>query len=308
MSKPDPYWYLASYPKSGNTWCRLFISELRRLARLDPATPTATATAARDARHAWPLATGSIVSSRHWLDDQLGIDTSDLQWSELDRLRGRAGHQRALYTESPRYHKVHDAFTSPDSAGQPVVPVEGCQGAVLLLRHPADVAVSLSAFFSWEVERCVAFLLDDQAALSRSRHRGGEQVRQFLGTWAGHGASWLDQRRIPLLVLRYEDLLDDPEAHFCRLAQFLRLPEDPALIAAAVARTRFESLRAKEEEEGGFPERPPGCGRFFRSGRCGEGRERLTGDQLRRLDDTFAEMLHRFGYRASEPFGLEPET
>ena len=154
----------------------------------------------------------------------------------------------------------------------------------------------------------MAFLLDDQAALSRSRHSGGDQVRQFLGTWAGHGASWLDQRRIPLLVLRYEDLLDDPEAHFCRLAQFLRLPEDPALIAAAVARTRFESLRAKEEEEGGFPERPPGCGRFFRSGRCGEGRERLTGDQLRRLGDTFAEMLHRFGYRASEPFGLEPET
>ena len=306
MSKLEPYWYLASYPKSGNTWCRLFISELRRLAGLDPAPPTAAA--GRDGRHTWPLATGSIVSSRHWLDDQLGIDSSDLRWSELDRLRGRVGHQRALYTETPRYHKVHDAFTSPDSAGQPVVPVEGCQGAVLLLRHPADVAVSLSAFFSWELERCVAFLLDDQAALSSSTNRGGDQVRQFLGTWAGHGASWVDQGRIPVLVLRYEDLLEEPEGQFGRLARFLRLPEDPALIAAAVAQTRFESLQAKEEKAGGFPERPPGCGRFFRSGRRGEGRERLTGDQLRRLGDTFAEMLQRFGYRAFDPFGLEPGT
>jgi hypothetical protein len=301
MSALEPYWYLASYPKSGNTWCRLFISALRRLAGLDPAPPTAAAD--RDPLQSWPLATGSIVSSRHWLDDQLGIDTSDLRWSELDRLRGRVGHQRALYSETPRYHKVHDAFISPDSAGQPVVPVEGCQGAVLLLRHPADVAVSLSAFFSWELERCVAFLLDGQAALSGSCHSGGDQVRQFLGTWAGHGASWLDQRRIPVLMLRYEDLLADPETHFCRLARFLRLPEDPALIAAAVDHTRFERLRAKEEAEGGFPERPAGCGRFFRSGRRGEGRERLTDDQLRRLGDTFAEALQRFGYREVDPVG-----
>ena len=90
------------------------------------------------------------------------------------------------------------------------------------------------------------------------------------------------------------------------LRRLAGLDPAPPAIAAAVAHTRFESLRAKEEKEGGFPERPPGCGRFFRSGRRGEGRERLTGDQLRRLGDTFAEMLQRFGYRASEPFGLEP--
>jgi aryl sulfotransferase len=301
MSVPEPYWYLASYPKSGNTWCRLFISELRRLAGLDP--PAATE---REGRPAWPLATGTIVSSRHWLDDQLGIDTSDLHVAELDRLRGRVGHQRALYTETTRYHKVHDAFTSPDSAGQPVVPVAGCQGAVLIVRHPADVAVSLSAFFSWDLERCVAFLLDDQAALCASRQRGGHQVRQFLGSWAGHGAGWLDQRCVPVSLFRYEDLLDDPEGQFGRLASVLRLPTERSLIAAAVARTRFESLRAREEEEGGFPERPAGCGRFFRSGRRGEGGERLSVGQLRRLDERLAWTLQRLGYREAEAKNLDP--
>jgi hypothetical protein len=43
MSSPEPYWYLASYPKSGNTWCRVFITELRRLAGLDSADATAAA-------------------------------------------------------------------------------------------------------------------------------------------------------------------------------------------------------------------------------------------------------------------------
>ena len=300
MSEREPYWYLASYPKSGNTWCRVFITELRRLAGLDSADATEAAQQEeRELRLNRDLATGSIVSSRHWLDDQLGIDSSDLSWRELDKVRGRVGHQRALYAECLRYHKVHDAFTSPDSAGQPVVPTEGCRGAVVVIRHPADVAVSLSHFFSWDLERCGAFLLNEEAALCRSSKRGGQQVRQFMGSWANHGQSWVDQQQIPVLLLRYEDLLVQPEHHFRRLATFLDLPAEEPLIREAVANTRFDKLRSKEDEEGGFHERPEGCERFFRSGRSGEGQEQLTGEQLKQLEEAFAATLHRFGYGAA---------
>ena len=302
MSSPEPYWYLASYPKSGNTWCRVFITELRRLAGLDSADATAAAQEEeRELRLNRDLATGSIVSSRHWLDDQLGIDSSDLCWAELDKVRGRVGHQRALYSECLRYHKTHDAFVSVDSGGYPVVPVEGCRGAVVVIRQPADVAVSLSHFFSWELERCVAFLLDEQAGLCRSSKRGGQQVRQFMGSWANHVCSWVDQSQIPVLLLRYEDLLGQPETEFGRLAGFLDLPEDGGLIAEAVKNTRFEKLKAKEEEEGGFHERPEGCERFFRSGRSGEGREQLSAEQLAQLEDAFSSTLKRFGYAVPAP-------
>jgi aryl sulfotransferase len=297
MSAHEPYWYLASYPKSGNTWCRVFITELRRLARLDSAEATAAAQLEeQELRLNRDLATGSIVSSRHWLDDQLGIDSSDLSWPELDKIRGRAGHQRALYADCLRYHKVHDAFVSADSGGRPVVPVESCRGAVVVIRHPADVAVSLSHFFSWPNERCVAFLLDDQAGLCRSSKRGGQQVRQFMGTWANHVQSWVDQPLIPVLLLRYEDLHAKPNTEFTRLAQFLDLPTDVALIRQATANTRFDKLRAKEEEEGGFREKPEGCERFFRSGRSGEGREQLTAEQILQLEEAFSATLIRFGY------------
>ncbi|MEB3239842.1 MAG: sulfotransferase domain-containing protein [Cyanobacteriota bacterium] len=300
MSTPEPYWYLASYPKSGNTWCRLVISALR-----EPSGVETEGAPPRSGEHRelWPLATGAIVSSRYWLDDQLGIDSSDLCWAELDRLRGRVGHQHPLHGETSRYHKVHDAFTSPDSAGQPVVPVKGCAGAVVLIRHPADVAVSLSAFYAWDLERCVAFLLDERAALCPATDRGGDQVRQFLGPWSDHVSSWVDQRRVPVLALRYEDLLEDPQGRFSQLARFLGLPAEPRRIAAAVERTRFATLREREEREGGFPERPRTCGRFFRSGRRGEGRERLTEEQWERLRARFGETLQRWGYGDSAPPG-----
>ena len=296
----EPYWYLASYPKSGNTWCRVFITELRRLAGLDSTEATAAAERQeQELRLNRDLATGSIVSSRHWLDDQLGIESSDLSWAELDKVRGRAGNQQALYAESLRYHKVHDAFISPDSAGCPVVPVNGCRGAVVVIRHPADVAVSLSHFFSWPLERCVDFLLDEQAGLCSSSKHGGPQVRQFTGTWANHVHSWVDQQQIPVLLLRYEDLLNEAQAQFSRLACFLDLPAEPELIAEAVVKSNFETLRAKEEREGGFHERPNGCERFFRTGRSGEGRLTLTSDQFARLTGAFAVSLKHFGYESS---------
>ena len=296
----EPYWYLASYPKSGNTWCRVFITELRRLAGLDSTEATAAAEREeQELRLNRDLATGSIVSSRHWLDDQLGIESSDLSWAELDKVRGRAGNQQALYAESLRYHKVHDAFISPDSAGCPVVPVNGCRGAVVVIRHPADVAVSLSHFFSWPLERCVDFLLDEQAGLCSSSKHGGPQVRQFTGTWANHVHSWVDQKQIPVLLLRYEDLLNEAQAQFSRLACFLDLPAEPELIAEAVVKSNFETLRAKEEREGGFHERPNGCERFFRTGRSGEGRLTLTSDQFARLTGAFAVSLKHFGYGSS---------
>ena len=296
------YWYLASYPKSGNTWCRAFITELRRLAQLDQ--PEVTAAAERDEREQRlqgfrlnrDLATGSIVSSRLWLDDQLGIHSSDLSFAELDRVRGRIGQQPALYAEALRYHKVHDAFTSPDSAGQPVVSTKGCAGVVYVMRHPADVAVSLSHFFRWDVGRCVEFLLNPEAALCQSAKRGGSQVRQFMGCWANHVMSWCQQGCLPLLRLRYEDLLANPHDQFRRLATFLGLPDGPALIAAAVGNTQFDKLRAKEHQEGGFHERPIGCERFFRNGRSGEGREQLQPAQFDQLQHRFAVPLQLHGY------------
>ncbi|MFO0005956.1 MAG: sulfotransferase domain-containing protein, partial [bacterium] len=100
------------------------------------------------------------------------------------------------------------------------------------------MAVSLSHFFSWPLERCVAFLLDTEAALCRSRKRGGQQVRQFMGTWANHVQSWADQAQIPVLLLRYEELLVQPEQEFGRLATFLDLPAEKTLIQDAVAHTR----------------------------------------------------------------------
>ena len=70
----EPHWYLASYPKSGNTWCRVFIAELHKLISLENGLDDDEyeLNLNRD------IETGQIISSRVWIDDQLGFEVMSL--------------------------------------------------------------------------------------------------------------------------------------------------------------------------------------------------------------------------------------
>ena len=291
MTEDHSYWYLASYPKSGNTWCRVFITELMRLAGDNPG---------EELNLNQDIETGAIASSRLWLDDQLGVNSCDLSFSELDPLRGHAGASAWLFAEGERFHKVHDAFKSPDSRGRPVVSTTGCSGVVYILRHPEDVAVSLSHFFSWPLDRCVDSLLDPSAALVPGERFGGHQVRQHMGRWDQHVRSWADQTQLPVLIMRYEDMLAKGSETFTKLATFLGLPTDSKLIHQALENTSIDRLKKLEEDVNGFAEKPAGCERFFRSGRTGEGAEQLSIEQRKRLAKGLSEAMKRFEYEGPE--------
>ncbi len=291
MDEPKGYWYLASYPKSGNTWCRVFIMELLRLSGEDQT---------EDLDLNSDLNTGAIASSRLWLDDQLGVNSSDLSFAELDPLRAAAGASAWLFAEAERFHKVHDAFYSPDSWGRPVVSLQGCRGVVYILRHPEDIAVSLSHFYDWSLNRCVAFLLRQEAALVPDPCHGGDQVRQHLGRWDQHVTSWVDQGQLPVLVMRYEDMLRNGSDTFQALARFLQLPATHDLVDAALRNTAIGRLQALEEKVGGFAEKPSDCERFFRSGRSGEGAEKLSLELRHDLAMGLADVMARFDYQGPE--------
>ena len=291
MTEDHSYWYLASYPKSGNTWCRVFITELMRLTGDNPG---------EELNLNQDIETGAIASSRLWLDDQLGVNSCDLSFSELDPLRGGAGASAWLFAEGERFHKVHDGFQSPDSRGRPVVSTAGCSGVVYILRHPEDVAVSLSHFFSWPLERCVDSLLDPSAALVQGEHFGGHQVRQYMGRWDQHVGSWCDQDQLPVLIMRYEDMLAKGSEKFTELANFLGLPADSKLIDQALENTSIDRLKKLEDNVDGFAEKPAGCERFFRSGRTGEGAEQLSIEQRKRLAKGLSDVMKRFEYEGPE--------
>ena len=67
-------------------------------------------------------------------------------------------------------------------------------------------------------------------------------------------------------------------------------------VEQAIENTTIDRLKKLEDEVDGFAEKPTGCDRFFRSGRTGEGAERLTIEQRKSLSEGLSDAMARFSY------------
>ena len=111
-------------------------------------------------------------------------------------------------------------------------------------------------------------------------------------------ASWLDQKDIPIHLVRYEDMQADTIDAFKRALAFAEHAASDDEIRRAVALAKFDELQ-KQEREKGFREAPPkvyhGNG-FFRRGIAGAWHDELTEEQVARIEAEHAPMMRRLGY------------
>ena len=217
------YW-LASYPKSGNTWTRTLLTNFLRNAD-QPADINS-------------LDGGPIASARQVFDDHVGIEASDLTQDEIERYRPFVYEQMSAQATEPLYLKVHDAFTYT-RYGYPLISKAATAGVVYLLRNPLDVAVSFAHHSATTVERMVRKMGEPDFAFVEKPQRLHSQLRQRLLTWSGHVTSWVDEPGLRVLVMRYEDMQADTATVFTSIVRFCGLDDDPARIARAVDFSRF---------------------------------------------------------------------
>jgi hypothetical protein len=291
VSRPYTVW-LASYPKSGNTWVRAVLHALRE--------PGLTADRGRSRRRREPgdvdldaLGAGPISSGRIHVDQLLGFSSSDLTPDEIDQVRPACDRAVEERLRGVHFRKIHDRLHAAD--GTHIVAADATRAAVYVVRDPRDVAVSFAHHARWSLDRSVAMLGDPSGALDNAPYRNGRQTRQRLGTWSDHVRSWLDQDLFPVLLLRYEDLHTDAVGAFGRLARFAGLDVSQTEVARAVAAARFERLRALESEHG-FSERPRKAAPFFRRGVVGSWRDELPSSLERRIRQDHAAVMERLGY------------
>ena len=275
--------WLASYPKSGNTWMRILLANYFGESD-DP----------HDINK--PGITNGIASQRWRFDELLGLPSSDLTPAEIMAVQPHV--YEMLISEEPKRHfiKVHDAQRRLADERWLFPPsVSGV--AIYLIRNPLDVAVSLAFHDGHEdMRRSIAKMCDEEASLGGSK---SQQLGQFMGSWSLHVESWVDQTEIPVLLVRYEDMLSNTARELTRVVQFARpeLPIDDVRIAMAVEHARFDRLQEVETAQR-FRETPPRAKRFFRRGQAEDWRHHLTGRDVRQLVDRHRNVMARFGYQA----------
>lgn len=265
---PRTVW-LASYPKSGNTWFRIFLANLLHpeLAPID--------------LNRLPLQT-PIASSRAHFDDLLGVPSVLLTADEIARLRPAADRELNRNWEQPLLlRKVHDAYTWL-ADGRPMLGEAPDFAALYILRAPWDVAMSMTNHFDCSLEQAVDHLCNPHFTVDKGGKSLRKQLAQRLLSWEEHARSWLDAP-MPVHLLRYEDMRRNPLPSFRGAVRFLGLEHDDQAIEAALEACRFERLQRQEQEQR-FRETPKHARQFFRSGTVGEGLSKLSDEQLSRLE------------------------
>jgi hypothetical protein len=272
--------WLASYPKSGNTWARLFLQSLAK----DGA---AVDINFEDGRP-------SGVGPRAEFDRFLGVDSSDLTCDEVESARPRLYEMMAADDPTMLPLKVHDAWLKT-SSGEPLFPPAATAGAIYIARDPRDVAVSLAHHLGITIDAAINMLgkSDTRFGQTGDTHFG-LQVRQRLGSWSQHVTSWLDAP-IRVFATRYEDMISDPEVIFAALAESLGWSASPEAVSRAIASTRFDELR-RQEDAAGFIERSPRAAKFFRRGETGGWKDSLSGGQVARIEGDHSAVMARVGY------------
>jgi aryl sulfotransferase len=269
--------WLASYPKSGNTWLRVLLTNFLRSAD-EPADINKL------------LVPGA--SSRECFDQWAGVEGSALDANIVDRLRPEVYRHLARDADDTLFLKVHDAWARVDT-GEPMFPADVTLSVVYIIRNPLDVAGSCAHHWGTSIEAAVERMCRSSAG--RLPGLPG-QLSQQVGSWSRHVRSWVDDCGAPVHVVRYEDLSVDPGGVFGGVVKSCGLDYDEDQVNKAVAFSAFAELQ-RQEASVGFQERSTAApGRFFRRGEVGSWRDELPGQLAERLTAAHHETMERFGY------------
>jgi aryl sulfotransferase len=290
--------WLASYPRSGNTWFRILIASL--LAR--DGQPV-NINELRDPR--------PIASAREPFEHLSLIESGVMTHDEIDCLRPRVYEALAGGAESDQsedndsgarrsvhFVKVHDAYTlTPE--GEPLLAgARGAEGAIVIVRDPRDIAPSLAKHRGTTVNEAIAFMNDPQAAFCWQVDEQRAQFRQKLPTWTGHVSSWLNQRDVPIHLVRYEDLAADTAGRLKLTPAVADLAATDEAINRAVRFADFARLQQQEQEKGFRETEYPWRQKpFFRRGKAGGWRDELTAEQVACIETDHGAMMRRLGYK-----------
>ncbi len=270
--------WLVSYPKSGNTWFRMFLANYTS----DSLTPLALG----------DIKETPISSNAEEFEEETGLNPFELTPEEVDLYRADCYRSQATrVADHLLYKKTHDAY-SMNSMGTPVFPADISYGAVYFVRNPMDVCVSYANHGATEIEHIVKLMINEDASIAGKR---AGQLRQMLFSWEGHYRSWHTQTEIPLHTVRYEDMINNPVETFGSIVRFLNLEFDLSRLKRAISNSDFDVLK-KFEKEQGFKERMQNCDNFFWKGKIGNYRNFLNKEQTDRLVSNFSALMSELGY------------
>ena len=230
--------WLASYPKSGNTWVRSFLNsllfnknneaDLNEISKIDQ----------------YPKRSHFI----NLVNEIDNLEKLSSNWIKSQKILNEDNKIKFLKTHHA-FCKYKDSFFTND---------EVSLGAVHIIRDPRNVISSILYHFSKKnYLEAKEFLFDENKAIGKKFDLKDPNVNKniftVISSWKNHYNSWKQFKKNYLLI-KYEDLIQDPHKEFNKLAEYLSrildLKFDTDKVNLAVKSNSFENLKKLERENG----------------------------------------------------------
>ena len=229
--------WIASYPKSGNTWVRSLLS---------------TYLYTEDGIFNFNLLKKILkFPSKKYLEF-FTKDFSDIK--KISEYWIAAQNRINLYNENESiFLKTHSALCTLENNS--FTNKANTQAVIYIVRDPRNVITSISNHYSFNIEESYNFMIDNSRMLVADKW-GGKNfgISEMLGSWSQHYKSWQNIKFAPILNIKYENLINDTKNSLITIINFLQrfieVKVDNKKILKTVESCNFENLSKMEKKQG----------------------------------------------------------
>ena len=273
--------WLASYPKSGNTWVRFFLKSYL-------SSPGKNLSLKSDINDNFYIKNFPSIK----LLDEMKIDYLKLpnivkNWLPMQDFIN--------LNNKTNFLKTHNAMCTINN--YPFTNINNTLGAIYIVRDPRDIAVSYADFLQISQEKVVDNMISSQHG-EYPEVKGKSFHLTISGTWSDHYNSWKNYKGKKIIIIKYEDLISKSYETFSKIIKYLsnidKIVFDEKKIKFSIEQTNFQNLRKLEEKEG-FSEKGKG-NFFFRKGKIGSWKEELSNDLVKIIEKKFKKEMLELGY------------
>jgi len=222
--------WLASYPKSGNTYVRAFLSayyfsengqfDFSQISNID-----------------------QFPHEKFFKEKVNSISEASKQWLPIQKEINKDKKIRFFKTHSFLGHYQNNEFTSPETT----------LGAVYIVRDPRNVLTSLKNHYSFDDDKALEMITDKSRSLMSNN--GSHASLNFISSWAENYISWFKDGRFRRLFIKYEDLITNKYETFRDIIVFTNTlmnrveGVNKSKLQKAIETTNFNVLKKKEINE-----------------------------------------------------------
>ena len=273
--------WLASYPKSGNTWLRMFLKSYF----LKPG-------------EKFNL-NGSILDSfkAQGFPDQETLDRLKVDYNKFEEIvkNWEAMQDYINLNKRTNFIKTHSAmckvgpyqFTSSRNT----------KGGIYVVRDPRDVIISLSDHMGLDHEQTFHHMSSSyNFEHPLSNNRGYK--KSLMGSWSDHYKSWKNYKSCKILIIKYEDMFLNELNTFTKVINYLNEVDETKFnkdkLEKAIKQTQFKELQKLEKAEG-FSEKRRGE-LFFRKGKIGGWKDEVSSKIINKIEKLYKNEMEELSY------------